>query len=451
MAAMASQLFDGLLAGPTPADLWDSIVVGVLQDARCAPSSPRSIRQLCSPQPSPELSAILATALISLAPMLVLPLLPPMESERGRRAQPLLLCFAAGGLLGDVFLHILPHSHAHEQHGGHSNTQAHGDERGHGLAHGHEHAHEHGHAHGHEHAGHAHSIGEAVVGMAVLAGFMAFFLVEKLVRHRHGGDAPAHAHAHSHGKEAPAHSAAQAGAGAVAQEATPRKKGQRGKTLTHDPPHSHSTPTATPAAHVDGPSHSHSHGADESHGATRREPHPSRARRSPARARPAAAAPREDAEPMRVPSSDGRIAGYLNLAADAAHNFTDGLALGAAFRSSWWVGVGTTLTVLIHEVPHEVGDVAILMQAGFSKWEAIRAQLSTALGALLGTLVALALGEQQSSLLLDFTAGGFIYVATVDVMPTLLRGDCSFAQTMQELFAMTAGVSMMLLVLALES
>lgn len=51
--------------------------------------------------------------------------------------------------------------------------------------------------------------------------------------------------------------------------------------------------------------------------------------------------------------------------------------------------------VLIHEVPHEIGDVAILMQAGFSKWDAIRAQLVTALGALLGTAVALFAGESQ--------------------------------------------------------
>ena len=69
---------------------------------------------------------------------------------------------------------------------------------------------------------------------------------------------------------------------------------------------------------------------------------------------------------------------------------------------------------------------------------------------LLGTLVALAMGEQQSSLLLNFTAGGFIYVATVDVLPALLQGASTLQQTLSELAAMCAGISMMLLVLTLE-
>lgn len=62
-----------------------------------------------------------------------------------------------------------------------------------------------------------------------------------------------------------------------------------------------------------------------------------------------------------------RVAGYLNLAADFAHNFTDGLALGASFLAGSTVGAITTLTVLLHEVPHEVGDFAILVQSGCSK------------------------------------------------------------------------------------
>eukprot|EP00308_Calcidiscus_leptoporus_P005937 CAMPEP_0119391958 /NCGR_PEP_ID=MMETSP1334-20130426/119308_1 /TAXON_ID=127549 /ORGANISM="Calcidiscus leptoporus, Strain RCC1130" /LENGTH=91 /DNA_ID=CAMNT_0007414735 /DNA_START=1 /DNA_END=272 /DNA_ORIENTATION=+ len=90
------------------------------------------------------------------------------------------------------------------------------------------------------------------------------------------------------------------------------------------------------------------------------------------------------------------VAGYLNLAADAAHNFTDGLMLGAAFSTSWEVGCSSTLAVLFHELPHEVGDVAILMQAGFSKWQAIRAQLGTAVAALLGTIVALSAGKGEA-------------------------------------------------------
>lgn len=76
--------------------------------------------------------------------------------------------------------------------------------------------------------------------------------------------------------------------------------------------------------------------------------------------------PLNDGNAMLAKSFNSRIAGYLNLAADAAHNFTDGLAIGAAYRSGWLVGASTTVAILIHEVPHEVGDVAILMQVPLS-------------------------------------------------------------------------------------
>ena len=148
-------------------------------------------------------------------------------------------------------------------------------------------------------------------------------------------------------------------------------------------------------------------------------------------------------------STDRQVAGYLNLAADAAHNFTDGMMLGAAFLTSHKVGVCTTLAVLCHEVPHEVGDVAILMQAGFSKWRAISCQLCTALAALMGTLVALATGVEEAPLLLNFTAGGFIYVATVSVIPCLLT-ETSLGRTIAEVGAFSLGVGAMVLVTLLE-
>lgn len=66
-------------------------------------------------------------------------------------------------------------------------------------------------------------------------------------------------------------------------------------------------------------------------------------------------------------SEDIKVAGYLNLVADFAHNFTDGLAIGASYLAGKNVGVITTVTILLHEVPHEVGDFAILVQSGCSK------------------------------------------------------------------------------------
>lgn len=65
--------------------------------------------------------------------------------------------------------------------------------------------------------------------------------------------------------------------------------------------------------------------------------------------------------------ADIKVSGYLNLAADFTHNFTDGLAIGASFLVGPAVGAVTTLTILLHEVPHEIGDFAILVQSGCTK------------------------------------------------------------------------------------
>lgn len=156
---------------------------------------------------------------------------------------------------------------------------------------------------------------------------------------------------------------------------------------------------------------------------------------------------------------DLRVSGYLNLAADLAHNFTDGLAIGASFRGGRGLGILTTMTVLLHEVPHEVGDFAILVQSGCSKKQAMRLQLLTAVGALAGTACALlteggAVGSEVAGgagpgWVLPFTAGGFIYVATVSVLPELLR-EASPLQSLLEVLGLLGGVVMMVLIAHLE-
>ena len=88
---------------------------------------------------------------------------------------------------------------------------------------------------------------------------------------------------------------------------------------------------------------------------------------------------------MSLPK-DIKVAAYLNLAADFTHNFTDGLAIGASFLRGPAVGYLTTLSILLHEIPHEIGDFAILIQSGCGKRKAIMLQLVTAVGALSGTL-----------------------------------------------------------------
>ncbi|GKT59303.1 ZIP Zinc transporter [Colletotrichum tofieldiae] len=164
-----------------------------------------------------------------------------------------------------------------------------------------------------------------------------------------------------------------------------------------------------------------------------------------------------------------RLGGYLNLIADFTHNITDGLAMSASFYASPTIGATTTVAVFFHEIPHEVGDFALLVQSGFSKKAAMGAQFVTALGALLGTLIGIAVQELGGSsgegamarnaglwgtsltwgdLLLPFTAGTFLYVGTVAVIPELLEtGPNKLAElrkTVVQFAAIAVGAGIML-------
>jgi len=147
------------------------------------------------------------------------------------------------------------------------------------------------------------------------------------------------------------------------------------------------------------------------------------------------------------------VSAYLNLAADFSHNFTDGLAIGASFLASQELGYINTLAILFHELPHEIGDFAILLQSGFTKKQAILAQLSTAVGALCGTVLGLLANNiaDSSAWVLPFTAGGFVYVAAVTVVPSLLEQPSSVWQTTKEMVALCTGVGIMALIGIFES
>jgi zinc transporter 13 len=82
--------------------------------------------------------------------------------------------------------------------------------------------------------------------------------------------------------------------------------------------------------------------------------------------------------------------------ANSFDNFTHGLAVGGSFLVSFPHGVLTTLAILLHEIPHEVGDFAILLRSGFSRWDAARAQIATASTGVVGALTAVALSGAAS-------------------------------------------------------
>ncbi|MDD5595546.1 MAG: ZIP family metal transporter [Candidatus Omnitrophica bacterium] len=113
---------------------------------------------------------------------------------------------------------------------------------------------------------------------------------------------------------------------------------------------------------------------------------------------------------------------YLNLVGEAVHNFTDGLVIGVSFLISVNFGVITTLMIVMHEIPHEIGNFGVLVYGGFNKFKAVSYNFLTALTCIIGTIIGYLLGESIQSFspfLLPFTAGGFIYIGACDLIPEI--------------------------------
>lgn len=113
---------------------------------------------------------------------------------------------------------------------------------------------------------------------------------------------------------------------------------------------------------------------------------------------------------------------YLNLIGDGIHNFADGMVIGASFIVSISFGMITTLVIILHEIPQEIGDFGVLLYGGFSKAKALYYNFLSAVTCILGTIIGYLISRQMglfSSFLLPFTAGGFIYIAACDLVPEL--------------------------------
>jgi zinc and cadmium transporter len=117
-------------------------------------------------------------------------------------------------------------------------------------------------------------------------------------------------------------------------------------------------------------------------------------------------------------------AGPLILFGDAFHNFIDGVVIAASFLISVSLGVATSLAVIAHEVPQEVGDFAVLLESGYSTQKAFFYNLLSSVATLPGALIAyVSLEKTQSAVpfILGLSAASFIYIATADLIPTLHR------------------------------
>ncbi|MFH0837350.1 MAG: ZIP family metal transporter [Candidatus Aenigmatarchaeota archaeon] len=139
---------------------------------------------------------------------------------------------------------------------------------------------------------------------------------------------------------------------------------------------------------------------------------------------------------------------YMNITGDVVHNFIDGMIIAASFLVSVPLGIATTLAVILHEIPQEIGDFSIMMHSGLKRTKALLFNFLTALTAILGAVVVLLLGniETFSFFLIPFAAGGFIYIACADLIPELHK-EVRTRISLLQLIAFVIGIAMMALLL----
>jgi zinc and cadmium transporter len=137
----------------------------------------------------------------------------------------------------------------------------------------------------------------------------------------------------------------------------------------------------------------------------------------------------------------------MNLFGDSIHNFIDGLIIGGSYLVNVSLGVATTLAVIFHEIPQEIGDFGILLYGGFSKSKALFFNFLTAITAIAGVIIALTLGsllQDMNQYILLFSAGNFIYIAGSDLIPELHKEEPILLKSSLQLIAFIFGIIIML-------
>ncbi|KAI9514122.1 hypothetical protein NQZ68_036183 [Dissostichus eleginoides] len=296
-----------------------------------------------------------AVGLTGILPLLVIPIEAgaALKSEAGGQKLKQLLSFAIGGLLGDVFLHLLPEAWALP---------------------------------GSSAGKHNHYMTQ---GLWVIAGLLAFLILEKMF---------------------------------------PDQDSKEEEEEEEEEPTSNSDLNSNNALRSDAASHGKA-------AASLRNRHPAESWKA------------SKHQSLQGRSEKIKTSGYLNLLANCIDNFTHGLAVAGSFMVSKKVGYLTTFAILLHEIPHEVGDFAILLRAGFDRWSAACMQLSTALVGVLGACFALCAQspkgtENATAWILPFTSGGFLYIAMVNVVPDLLE-ESSLWQSLLHVLLIFCGMAVM--------
>lgn len=156
-----------------------------------------------------------------------------------------------------------------------------------------------------------------------------------------------------------------------------------------------------------------------------------------------------------APNSMSSVA-WMVIMGDGLHNFTDGMAIGAAFSANIAGGFSTGIAVLCHELPHELGDFAVLIKAGMSIKQAVFYNILSSILSLFGMVVGVLLGATPAatSWIFAAAAGMFIYISLVDMMPELSSGHSeeggSKWQCVLQIMGLVTGVGVMLVIAVYE-
>ncbi|KAK3094884.1 hypothetical protein FSP39_007473 [Pinctada imbricata] len=324
-------------------------------------------------------------------PLLVIPIEAGPALKHGAAAQRLrlLLSFAVGGLLGDVFLHLLPEAWAHL-------------------------------GEGHNHQGHIN------IGLWVLGGILSFLIIEKVFAKEGEFE-----HMHDECE--------------TSEDSDSKNSNSDTDAAKHS--NSNSVKKSRKNSEKTNIKHRKTNGS-VSNNNTKNNVVSERDKQQVLEQKNATLS--KNCSSDQSFSESIKVSGYLNLLANVIDNFTHGLAVGGSFLVSNKVGFITTCAILLHEIPHEVGDFAILLRSGFNRWKAAKAQLLTASGGMVGAITALtaesakAAGE-STSWILPFTSGGFIYIALVTVVPDLLE-EKHGRESLKQILCLCSGIAAMMLV-----
>ena len=136
---------------------------------------------------------------------------------------------------------------------------------------------------------------------------------------------------------------------------------------------------------------------------------------------------------------------WISIIADSVHNLIDGLIIGSSFMISIPIGISTSLAVLMHEIPQEIGDFAVLIHGGFSIKKATLLNLASAFLSVFGVLIIWMVKDivKIQGELMAITAGGFIYLAASDLIPELHRHENKIKQSLWQLVSVLSGLGIM--------